>query len=149
MEIVLKAKVKTVPRVGIFWVFTYDRDFAEYELLCVTTEIIIIGSFYGTHKIKFNSKNHKTYNHKLTWQEREIKENPSIKQYTKKAYNYFPRGRVEIRNNTSTIYMNPHISEHQKVIAEVKKNFLLSSHYISDIKVIADGSEHYKCWMDW
>jgi len=43
--------------------------------------------------------------------------------------------------------LNPHINK-PNFIDMIKKNFGLSPYNISEVRIIADGSEHYKCFLD-
>ena len=78
----------------------------------------------------------KNYNHKLLWDYvRPRKSN--------RAYNYYPRGRVEYNSKgTPIIYMNPHVDE--KYVEQIVMTFGLTE----DPIVRYDGSEHYKCYLD-
>lgn len=61
-----------------------------------------------------------------------------------KPYNYYYRGRVEIKNNKATVYINPlaNIEEIQKQIIETFN--------LKNIKLIfkSDGSAHYQALVD-
>ena len=61
----------------------------------------------------------------------------------KKTYNYYPRGRVETKNNGSAVvYMNPNIGE--DYIKDIMEIYRLSEY--PSIKY--DYSKHYKCYLD-
>ena len=87
------------------------------------------------------AKSGDTYNHKKYW---ESLDKPLT---NGKPYNYYPRGRVEIRNNKAIIYLNPNIAE-DDIIAWIKKEFGLDQIHLNKIEVKVDGSEHYKCYLD-
>lgn len=57
-----------------------------------------------------------------------------------KPYNYYPRGRVEIKNGKATVYLNPALNTNE-ITQNIKAEFGLS-----DIKTVfkSDGSEHYR-----
>ena len=82
------------------------------------------------------SNNGLTYTHKRLW--------PEIAgQYRSKPYNYYPRGRVETKNNRSAVvYMNPNIGE--DYIKDIMEIYRLSEY--PSIKY--DYSKHYKCYLD-
>lgn len=62
-----------------------------------------------------------------------------------KAYNYFPRGRVEIRNKKAIIFLNPCLC-YEEMIQKIKAEFdLESNNALQDILLKADGSNHYRC----
>jgi len=131
---------------GIFWVITDDSEARDYKLLIFEIPCDAYGNHRGTHRIPLNSKNEKTYNHKRLWED-EIKNNSSHRPYNKKAFDYYPRGRVEIANNRAIIYLNPNINR-VDIVSQIKLKFGISTHNIPDIRVIADNSIHYQCWMD-
>lgn len=65
-----------------------------------------------------------------------------------KPYNYFPRGRVEIRNKRAFIFLNPCIC-YDEMIQKIKMEFDLDKNRdLQDISVKADGSSHYKCYYE-
>jgi hypothetical protein len=128
---------------GIFWILSDNNDLSQFILLDFLIPCDTNGTPKNTHSIELNSKSGNSYNHKKIW-ESEIKN----KYYGKKKYDYYPRGRVEISNNKAVIYLNPHINK-PEFIDEIKKSFGLSASNISEVRVIADGSRHYQCFLDW
>ena len=82
-----------------------------------------------------NSKHGDNYNHKQTWEEyvrAELRRG--------KPYNYYPRGRVEIKERgKAKIFLNPNIAT-DEIIAYIVEEFRLQHR---KVKVIADGSKHY------
>ena len=78
-----------------------------------------------------------TYVHKKIWEYVRPKG-------CKQTYNYYPRGRVEIKKRgRAVVYMNPNIApEYMKDIIE---KFHLSE---ERPRVIYDHSRHYKCHLD-
>lgn len=131
---------------GIFWVLTDDRDLNSYEFIFFDIPCDTDGTPTGDHIMELNSKNGHTYNHKNVW-ETSIKNNSSYRPYNKKAYDYYPRGRVQISNNKADIYLNQNINI-PNIINEIKTAFGLSAHNISKVRVVVDNSDHYQCWMD-
>jgi hypothetical protein len=131
---------------GIFWVITDNRDISDYKVIFFDIPCDIDGTPTGTHTIALNSKNELTYNHKKIW-ETEIKINSNHRPYNKKDYDYYPRGRVRIANNRADIYLNPNINK-SNIIDEIKRSFGLSSHNISNVRIMNDNSTHYQCWID-
>lgn len=103
---------------GVFWVITENLDVSDHKLLLFEIPCDPDGNHLGKHTIELNAKSGGTYNHKKLW-ETEVKNNPTHKPYNKKAYNYYPRGRVEISNNRATIYLNPHINK-TRIVNEIK-----------------------------
>jgi hypothetical protein len=131
---------------GVFWVISDDYDLKDYKMLVFDIPCDPSGLPDGTHSIELNSKSGMSYNHKKLWED-EIKGNSAHRPYNKKEYNYYPRGRVEISNNRATIYLNPHINE-SRFIDEIRRKFGLSTNNIQEVRLLVDGSVHYRCWID-
>ena len=84
-----------------------------------------------------NSKHGDNYTHKRTWEEYVPAELRGGK-----PYNYYPRGRVEIKDKGKTkIFLNPDIAT-EEIIAYIVEKFRLQHR---EVKAIADGSKHYHC----
>jgi len=132
---------------GIFWILSEYNDLSDYKLLMFSIPCDPDGTPLNIHSIELNSKSGTTYNHKKIW-ESEVKNNNEYKPYNRKDYDYYPRGRVEISHNRAVIYLNPHINK-PDFIDEIKREFGLSSHNIPDVRVKTDGSDHYRCFLDW
>ena len=76
-------------------------------------------------------------NHKRLW-------NTLPKSITQgKAYNYFPRGRVEIRRGQATVYLSPYLCT-DEIYDKIRKAFSLDNTAVFK----ADGSSHYSCYID-
>lgn len=116
---------------GIFWIRDIDNPTNELFFQIPTDE-------YGNSSSIFNSKKGDTYNHERTWKEL----------YEKKPFDYYPRGRVEIRNGVARIFLNPNLNT-EEIIDLIKREFNLTSRNgIKNIKVFPDYSEHYRCYLD-
>jgi hypothetical protein len=85
--------------------------------------------------VEYTSKSGENFNHQMEW----VKLDKKITQGRK--YNYLPRGRVEVKNNKVSIFLNPNINT-ERIIQTIIRDFDLSG--IEDIKVQSDGSKHYK-----
>lgn len=83
------------------------------------------------------SKSGDNYNHKLLWEH--IKPRGC-----NKPFDYYPRGRVEVSNKGKPIvYMNRNIGEDSI-------NLIIEAFGLNEKPMIHyDGSEHYKCYLDW
>ncbi len=57
-------------------------------------------------------------------------------------YNYYPRGRVVVRNGAATVFLNRHIAT-DEVLAAINQVFGLTAP-----KVHAEGGKHYECYID-
>jgi hypothetical protein len=81
--------------------------------------------------------------HKAAWEK--LKKDQNTKN---KPYNYFPRGRVQIKKGVATIYLTPELS-HENFIQGLIASFgLTAENGISKIKVRPDYSKHYKFLME-
>lgn len=131
---------------GVFWVITEHSDLSGWNLLMFDIPCDTSGNVTGETSVRLNAKSGNTYNHKKLW-ESEIKNNPAHKPYNRREYDYYPRGRVDISNNSATIYLNHHINV-PEIIRSVKVKFGLIERNISKVRVFSDGSDHYKCFID-
>ena len=124
---------------GIFWIVNLD-DYSLNSNYCFLIPTNLNGD--NIENVEVNAKSGTTFNHERTW-------NSLPRKLTQgEKYNYFPRGRVEISHGKAVIYANPHIcnDELKKFIID---EFNLNKHNgISEIIIKADGSEHYKCFLD-
>lgn len=106
---------------GVFWMI--DNEIAAFP-------------FDGNIDVGV-AKSGNTYNHRLLW-------DAVLKSRYKKAFDYYPRGRVEINaSGKAVIYMNQNISEEN--VKDICKYFEVDSEPI----VKYDHSKHYKCHLDW
>ena len=120
---------------GIFWIV--DRKNLQNNepyLFRIPVDPVGVPSFL-TPIPPFNSKYGDNYNHKQTWETyvpAELRRG--------KPYNYYPRGRVEIKEKgKAKIFLNPDIAM-DEIIAYIAEKFRLQHR---EVKVIADGSRHY------
>ena len=82
------------------------------------------------------------YNHKKVWSTLD-------KKLTKgKPFGYYPRGRVEISNGVAKIFHSPHIPQNDLKKWVIDKFNLNNYNGIKKVKLVADGSGHYKCYLD-
>lgn len=70
---------------------------------------------------------------------------PSLK--NGKPFDYYPRGRVEIRNGKATIFLNLNIFNND-IKNFLIRQFCLDNEAIKKVVMIADNSEHYRCHLD-
>ena len=105
---------------GVFWLI-------DDELCCYPFDGIITDGV---------AKSGNTYNHKKLWEYSHPKD-------CNKAFDYYPRGRVEISSKGKAIvYMSPHIGN--EYITQICINFELDEKPV----VKYDYSEHYHCYID-
>ena len=63
-------------------------------------------------------------------------------------YNYYPRGRVELRHGRAVIFCSPHICTDELKAAVISRFGLTLDNGITDVTIKADGSAHYQCALD-
>lgn len=123
---------------GIFWVLAeQESQIVADKLLAFTVPCDDSGN--PINACLCNSKSGKSLNHKLTWGNLQ-------KQITcGKKYNYYPRGRVEIKRAKATIWLNQNIL-HDDIVDKIKEVFGLDS--LQNVVVKVDNSYHYECHFD-
>lgn len=116
---------------GVFWIADNERYL--YKIPCNNDGDVIGGTEYP-----LNSKDGANYNHKLLW-------NELPKRITcGKPFDYFPRGRVEIRNSKATVYLNPDINYREIQDYIISTFGLTVSCGVKNVRFVLDGSNHYK-----
>ena len=120
---------------GIFWIVERENlKNNEPYLFRIPVDPVGVPCFL-TPILPLNSKHGDNYNHKQTW-ERYV----PAELRRGKPYNYYPRGRVEIKERgKAKIFLNPNIAT-DEIIAYIVEKFRLQHR---EVKVIADGSKHY------
>ena len=120
---------------GIFWIKDLDNleNNSNYLIKIETNE----NGDVLDYPFPLNSKKHNNYVHSKTW--------PLLPSNltNSKPFDYYPRGRVEIKNGDKMIYLNPVLNK-EEIINYIKKEFCLTG----SVKVIPDFHEHYKCEFD-
>lgn len=84
---------------------------------------------------EFSSKSGDNFNHKIEWEKR-------FSKAFGKSYNFFPRGRVEIKNGVIKVFANPIILEDEEAKELIIQTFEIEV-VKERIKWIADNSKHY------
>ena len=127
---------------GIFWIKDIDNisnSQLYFQIPCNSNGDIDTDFRINDNWSSLGSDN---YNHKNLW-------NSLDKKYTNnKPYNYYPRGRVEISRGIATIYCSPYIANEELKNWVINKFNLISHNGIKKVRIIADGSDHYKCYLD-
>ena len=120
-------------RKGIFWCKDHNTDSPELivvSALCDRNGNAAVGTI-------FSSKSGGNFNHKAEW------ERLGKSVTGEHPYNYFPRGRVEIRNGKVSIFLNPDLHK-EPVLGMVFEVFGLKTDEQLLVRVISDGSQHYQ-----
>ena len=115
---------------GIFWIKNLDNleENKPFLLRIKTNQEGDALSF----DLSPNSKDGNNYVHRYAWL-------MLPKNLTKnKPFDYYPRGRVEIKHKEALLYINPILNE-ERIINYLKQEFCLA-----EVKVILDFHEHYK-----
>lgn len=126
---------------GIFWII--DMENIDENSLIFPIPVNFLGTIDDSvDRRKLNSKNHDNYNHEKTWKSLDYRATRN------KRFDFYPRGRVEIRNRKATIYASPYICE-EDVMEWIIENFgLTKENGIQKIRIIPDNSSHYRCHLD-
>ncbi len=117
---------------GIFWIVDQNSLYNNRDYLFkIKTDKD--GSIIE-HELPLNSRKGNNYAHKQTWQ---------ILPYAltrNKSFDYYLRGRVEIRNGKCRIDLNPNINQ-PEIVEYLKNEFELMD--FTKIEVMEDHSKHY------
>ena len=124
---------------GIFWIT--DLEDIENNDLYFQIPCDLDGQIIN-NELDLNAKTGTTYNHEKTWSKL------SSKITSNKPFDYYPRGRVEINHGKVIIYLSPHIATSKVKEWIIDKFNLNSLNGIKSIRMITDGSNHYKCFLD-
>lgn len=125
-------------RKGIFWCKDFNTECPELIMVSTACD----GNGCPIECAIFSSKSGENFNHEAEWSclDKHITENH--------PYNYYPRGRVEIKNKKVTIYINPDINK-ERILCKVADAFeLMVTDELKCIKIKSDGSNHYRYTCD-
>lgn len=127
---------------GVFWI--KDMESIDESSVSVKALCDINGNFIDLSSINPDilSKNETNFNHQKVWHalDKNITGN--------KPYNYYPRGRVEIKNGKAVIYANVSIATEQLKNRVISEFNLTKENGIVTVTLKADGSEHYKSYLE-
>lgn len=126
---------------GIFWIRD-DLPIEQSEDYCIKIPCDLNGVIDEEISLLMTAKSMSNHNHKIYWNEMM---NSSLKKG--KPFNYYPRGRVEIKRNEATIFLNSNIYT-KEVVNFIVNQYCLTNSGIKKIRVVADNSEHYQCHLD-
>ncbi len=121
---------------GIFWCKGINEN--SPHLITVSVECSLSGEC--EEHVNFSSKSGKNFNHKKEWSKLDKKVTEGY------PYNYYPRGRVEIKNGKINIFLNPEINR-DDVLDAILTTFDLKDIKSEKIIVKSDGSNHYQYLM--
>ncbi len=127
MELI--GSMDTIVYKGVFW-------WIEDRLFCQKTRCDKSGAPLDT--VEFSSKKGDNFNHKAEWKKLPKSVTGS------RPYNYYPRGRVEVKRDKAVVYLNPQLNR-DDILMKISDEFGLGN--LSDICVKNDGSMHYKALL--
>ena len=91
----------------------------------------------GLEPMGYSSKSGENFNHKLEW-------NKLPRSVTGgKPFNFYPRGRVEIKGGKATVWLTPALNNEEQ-LSSIRSEFELDGDEL-EIVVKPDGSKHYDC----
>ena len=120
-------------RKGIFW--CTDSDTEGLALITVSAACDKNGD--SKEPVRFSSKSGNNFNHRPEWErlDRSITAG--------RPFNYYPRGRVEIKNGKATVFLNPAINK-ECIVRRIMDAFELMTGELNCINIKSDGSSHYR-----
>ena len=124
---------------GIFWI----KDIESFVSVIIKAECNSNGFFVNILDFNLLAKSGMEFNHQAAWSTLSKRETDN------KPYNYYPRGRVEIRNNKATIYANGNIADEKLLKWAINEFNLIEENGIEKVEIKADMSNHYLCQLYW
>ena len=114
---------------GIFW---FDPNRGQL----IVRKVACDHNGTALEAVEYSSKSGDNFNHKAEWAKlpRKVTEGH--------PYNYYPRGRVEIKKNKATVYFHPVLNE-PYATQLIANQFGINSGTIF-VREVPDGSDHYK-----
>lgn len=127
---------------GVFWI--KDTENLDAYSVCIKALCDTYGNFIEISRINPNtlSKNKTNFNHQKVWKtlDKRITGN--------KTFNYYPRGRIEIKNGKAIIYANVSIATEDLKSWAISIFHLTLDNGIKEVVLKADGSNHYKSYEE-
>ena len=123
-----------VPHKGIFWLIKNADD--DDEVLSVKVPCDPNG--YPLRSVDFSSASGQNFNHRAEW------EKLPRKLTRGKPFDYYPRGRVEIKDRKVTVYCHPSLTQSPYRLM-ITGEFGVPS---ATTRFVADGSIHYQARRD-
>jgi len=120
---------------GIFWI----KDIESRAAVVIKAECNSNGFFTTVPDFKLLAKSGTEFNHQAAWSTLPKRETGN------KPYNYYPRGRVEIRNSKA----NGNIADEKLLKWTINQFNLTKENGIEKVEIKADMSNHYLCHLDW
>lgn len=120
-------------RKGIFWCANFDTECP----VLITVSAACDKNGDSKEPVRFSSKSGNNFNHRPEWErlDRSITAG--------RPFNYYPRGRVEIKNGKATVFLNPAINK-ECIVRRIMDAFELMTGELNCINIKSDGSSHYR-----
>lgn len=123
---------------GIFWI----KDINSFTSVVIKAECNSNGFFIVVPDFELLAKSGTEFNHQAAWSTLPKRETGN------KPYNYYPRGRVEIRNGKAVIYANGNIADDKLLKWAINEFNLIKENGIEKVEIKVDMSNHYLCHLD-
>ena len=117
---------------GIFWCANFDTEFPEL----ITVSVACDKNGNSKEPAQFVSKSGNSFNHRLEWERIDRKNTKG------QSFDYYPRGRVEIKNGKATVFLNPILNK-ECIVSKVIDEFGLKATELTGVRIKSDGSNHY------
>ena len=117
---------------GVFWV----RSLSENDVIALR----FLSDENGV--LTESGVTAKDINHKRLWERLDSVVTGGV------AYDFYPRGRVELRRGRALIFCSPHICTEQLKALMTELFGLTAENGIKEVILKADGSAHYRCELD-
>ncbi|MBQ6677840.1 MAG: hypothetical protein IJM71_07315 [Clostridia bacterium] len=112
---------------GVFW--KTESGLVAVKVKCGSDGV-------GLEPAEYSSKSGENFNHKLEW-------NKLPQSVTGgKPYNWYPRGRVEIKGGKATVWLTPALND-EETVSIIKTEFDLDTDGLT-VMVKPDNSKHYE-----
>ncbi len=115
---------------GIFWL-------AGRKLL--TVKVRCDGNGTALEPAAFSAKSGENFNHRAEWAKLPKCVTDGL------PFDYWPRGRVEIKRGRATVFLHPSLNR-EPVLSMIRDTFRLDGSI--PVRVVSDGSAHYRCETD-
>lgn len=123
---------------GLFWLMKNDSE--RFELFCI--KILCYRDGETLEKVETGGCESENLNHERAWS----KLDKAVTQG--KPYNFYPRGRVQIKKGKATVYLNPILND-GAIVDKICRSFgLTKENGIVDIRIKNDNSRHYRFLME-
>ncbi|MGN0804161.1 MAG: hypothetical protein ACI4MN_02120 [Candidatus Coproplasma sp.] len=118
---------------GVFWVIEERFSDFVFRIPCNAC-----GEITGETEYPLNSKEGINYNHKKLWSVLPCNLTDN------KPFDYYPRGRVEIKNGRAVVFLNPDVNYFEVREKIIQFFGLTAENGIKSVRFVSDGSAHYK-----